>query len=445
MNISIIGSGYVGLVSGTCLADRGHQVLCVDREPEKISAINSGIPPIYEEGLEDLLKKNINKRIKATTDLHGSVRDSDITIIAVGTPFDGNNIDLRQIKEVSSQVGMALKENDDYHVVIVKSTVVPGTTDDVVTPILEEASGKKSGFDFGVGMNPEFLTEGQAIRDFMNPDRIVLGANDERAIQYLERLYESFENVPKLKTNNKTAEMIKYASNAMLATQISFSNELSRLCTALGDVDIVDVLHGVHLSLYLSPTAKDGSRVQAPISSFLEAGCGFGGSCLPKDVNALIAHGRKMRVPMPLLSAVLEINQDQPRLVIKMLKKHLEPLKGVRISILGLSFKPDTDDMRESPAITIINDLLEHGAIVKAYDPVANNEARKHFPPHDLELSETLEEALKDVDAVVLVTRWEQFREVPDLLARVNPKAVFVDGRRMLDKHLFTNYEGIGL
>jgi len=248
-----------------------------------------------------------------------------------------------------------------------------------------------------------------------------------------------------MKTNCKTAEMIKYASNAMLATQISFANEIANLCSALGGVDIVDVRKGVHLSNYLRSTARDGSRVQAPLSSFLEAGCGFGGSCLPKDVNALIAHGEKAGSAMPLLSAVIETNRHQPGKVIRLLKKHFPSLKDVRIAILGLSFKPDTDDMRESPAIPIVKELLAQDARLKGYDPAANHEARKLFPSHQLILCETLEEAIANVDAVVLVTRWEQFRDVPERIARLNPEAVFVDGRRMLDKHRFAHYEGIGL
>jgi len=445
MKVSIIGAGYVGLVTGACLAERGHQVLCVDKDPQKVDKINKGVSPIYEEGLDEILKNNINKTLVATTDLHQAVLDSEITLVAVGTPFDGKKIDLTQVKEVSAQIGNALKKKGNYHAVIVKSTVVPGTTDGVVLPLLEETSGKKAGLEFGVGMNPEFLTEGQAVADFMNPDRIVLGANDEKSMLLLEQLYAAFDGIPQLKTNSKTAEMIKYASNAMLATQISFSNEIANLCSALGGVDVVDVMKGVHLSCYLRPTAMDGSRVQAPLSSFLEAGCGFGGSCLPKDVNALIAHGVKAGSPMPLLSAVIKTNRNQPGEVIRLLEKHFASLKDVRIAILGLSFKPDTDDMRESPAIPIINELLARKARLKAYDPVASHEVRKIFPAHQLPLSETLEEALADVDAVVLVTRWAQFDEVPEILARVNPRAIFVDGRRMLDKRRFAHYEGIGL
>jgi UDPglucose 6-dehydrogenase/GDP-mannose 6-dehydrogenase len=279
----------------------------------------------------------------------------------------------------------------------------------------------------------------------MKPDRIVLGANDDKCMLLLERLYQGFDGIPKMKTNCKTAEMIKYASNAMLATQISFANEIGNLCSALGGVDIVDVMKGVHLSHYLRPTSRDGSRVQAPLSSFLEAGCGFGGSCLPKDVNALIAHGENAGSAMPLLSAVIETNRHQPGEVIRLLKKHFPSLKDVRVAILGLSFKPDTDDMRESPAIPIVKELLAQKARLKGYDPAANKEARKLFSSDQLILCESLDEALSGVDAVVLVTRWGQFENVAERISRLNAEAVFVDGRRMLDKHRFVHYEGIGL
>ncbi len=445
MKVSVIGAGYVGLVTGVCLAETGHQVICVDVNKERVEKINKAIPPIHEWGLGDFLRKNVPARLKATTDPHQSVVETDITFIAVGTPFDGNQIDLNYVKEASEQIGKAIKDKSGYHLVVVKSTVVPGTTDKVVSPILEQASGKRVGVEFGVGMNPEFLTEGQAISDFMNPDRIVLGANDERSMKLLKQLYVAFEDTPKLSTNTRTAEMIKYTSNAMLATQISFANEIANLCSSLGGVDVVDVMKGVHLSNYLRPATKDGSRIQAPISSFLEAGCGFGGSCLPKDVKALVAHGKKLDVSMPLLNAVIETNQNQPKQVVKLLKKHFPCLKEVRISILGLSFKPDTDDMRESPAIPIIKDLLEQGAILKAYDPVANYEASKLFSKSELVLCAILEEALEGADAIVLVTRWEQFKKVPELLIKVNPGAIFVDGRRLVDKSTIAKYEGIGL
>ena len=445
MKVSVIGTGYVGLVSGVCLAEKGHDVICVDADAKKVALIQQGIPPIFERGLEPLLRKHIGNKLRATTDLRAAVLDTELSLIAVGTPFSGTEIDLRFIKEVSRQIGKAIREKDSYHFVVVKSTVVPGTTDSTVLPVLEQSSGKKAGSEFGVGMNPEFLTEGEAVSDFMNPDRIVLGGVDEKTIDCLDRLYSGFEGVDKLRTNSKTAEMIKYASNSLLATMISFSNEIGNLSTALGGIDVVDVMRGVHLSNYLSMRLPDGSRKAPGITSFLAAGCGFGGSCLPKDVKALVAHGRKVGVPMNLLDSVVQINEQQPQKVIALLKKHHPSLRGVRVAVLGLSFRPDTNDMRESPAIPILRALVSEGADVKAYDPAAREEAREIFRGDSVRVCDELAETISDAQAVVLVTRWEEFRRVPEILRHRDPQPVFIDGRRMLDKNSFSRYEGIGL
>jgi UDPglucose 6-dehydrogenase len=445
MNVSIIGTGYVGLVTGVCLAEKGHQVVCVDVDAEKIKKINRGEPPIYELGLEALLKKNLSSRLHATKDLRGSVLSTDATFIAVGTPFVGQCIDLKFIENAARHIGGALKEKTGYHLVVVKSTVVPGTTDDVVRPLLEEASGKSAGKDFGLGMNPEFLTEGQAIHDFMHPDRIVLGGMDERSIDTLADLYVHFDGVEKLRTDNKTAEMIKYSSNCLLATLISFSNEIGNLCATLGGVDVVDVMKGLHLAHYLSPILPSGERVSAPITSFLAAGCGFGGSCLPKDVKALIAHGERAGAPMRLLDAVIDINQKQPMRVVALLRKHFPHLNGLKVVILGVAFKPDTDDVRESPAIPIVKELLGQGVQIKVHDPIAIREAMRHIDDDRVTYSEDLKEVLSEVDAAVLVTRWNEYKQVPALLAVMKSPPLLIDGRRMLDKRSIGKYEGIGL
>jgi UDPglucose 6-dehydrogenase len=445
MRVAIVGAGYVGLVTGVCLAEKGHTVACVDVDRAKVDKISRAVAPIREPGLDKLLQRNVGTRLVATTHLEQAVNDSDVTLVAVGTPFDGTAIDLGPVREAAWSIGAALRSTPTYHLVVVKSTVVPGTTDGVVTPILEAASGKKAGRDFGVGMNPEFLTEGEAVDDFMSPDRLVLGGMDARTVDTLAELYSPFDGVEQVRTNNRTAEMIKYASNALLACAISFSNEIANLCSAIGGIDAVDVMRGVHRSRYLSPFLPDGSRVVAPISDFLWAGCGFGGSCLPKDVKALIAHGKGVGRPMRLLEAVMHINARQPRQLLDLVQKHFPSLKGVRVAILGLAFRPGTDDMRESPALTIIRALLAGEAHVKAYDPaVKRNAAIPITHPH-LEVCAALSDAITGVDAVVLLTRWEDFHQVPALLADLRPQPVFVDGRRMLDKHSVARYEGIGL
>jgi len=445
MNISVIGTGYVGIVSGVCLASKGHRVTCVDIDSGKVDKINGGVPPIFEVGLEELLRSHIGKSMFATTDLRTAVLESELTLIAVGTPFDGSEIDLTYVREVAKQIGTVLRDKAAYHVVVVKSTVVPGTTDTVVLPLLEEASGKTAGKDFGVGMNPEFLTEGQAIADFMNPDRIVLGGIDERTIGVLAEVYAAFSTTPTLRTNCKTAEMIKYTSNAMLANAISFANEIGNLCSSLGGIDVVDVMAGLHLSTYLRPYAAQPGFVQAPLSSFYQAGCGFGGSCLPKDVKALISHGSKAGSPMPLLQAVIDTNLAQPLRIRTILGKHFASLAGVRVAVLGLAFKPDTDDIRETPALPIIRNLVADGASVSAYDPVATHEAQKALNGTKVRYAASLADCIDGAEAIVLVTRWKEFESLPALLEGRTPQPLVVDGRRLLDKNTIARYAAIGL
>lgn len=445
MNVSVIGTGYVGLVSGACLADKGQRVVCVDNVPEKVAAIEHGRSPFHEPGLDDIIKRVVGTSLFATTDLSKAVRESDLTLLATGTPFDGKEIDLTSVKRATRQIGEALKTKDGYHMVVVKSTVVPGTTLKVVVPLLEEASGRKAGRDFGVGMNPEFLSEGEAVFDFMNPDRIVLGGIDERSIDALDSLYSGFPDAARLRCNTTTAEMIKYTSNSLLAAAISFTNEIGNLCAAVGGVDIVDVMEGAHLARVLSPEGPDGKKIRAGLSAFYKAGCGFGGSCLPKDVSALIAHGHKHGVPMPMLEAVMATNKAQPVRTVGLLEKHLGTLSGKTVAVLGLSFKPDTDDMRETPAVPIIDTLLARGAIVKAHDPVALAEARKVLAGRKVELCESLDAALAGVDGVVLVTKWDQYKTLPQRLKALTPPPVLVDGRRFLDKNSYPRYVGLGL
>ncbi len=444
MKVSVIGTGYVGLVSGVCLAAKGHDVICVDNDAEKTAKINAGIAPIYEKGLDELLQQHIGKNLTATTDLEQAVLDSEVSLLAVGTPFNGSEIDLSYVRQVAREIGTALAKKDAYHVVIVKSTVVPGTTDTEVLPLLEEYSGKQAGKDFGVGMNPEFLREGEAIEDFMEPDRIVLGGLDEKTHAVMDELYAPFAGVDIIHTNNKTAEMIKYTANSMLATLISFSNEIGNLCSALGDIDAVEVMKGVHLDKRLSPILEDGRRIIPPITTYLEAGCGFGGSCFPKDVKALISHGETSGQKMSLLNAVIDINHQQPHKVLERLDRHFPERDGITVAVLGLAFKPGTDDMRESPAIPIIRDLAEHDIHIKAYDPVAQEEAKKVFAGIDITYCDSVEETLAGCDAVLLLTRWDEFAELHKHFQSLDKEPVLIDGRRMIHPKSVSRYEGIG-
>ncbi len=444
MKISVVGTGYVGLVSGVCLAAKGHEVICVDNSQEKIEQINRGISPIFEEGLEQLLTDNIGRGLQATNDLESAIAQTEVTLIAVGTPFDGEQIDLQYIRQVAQDIGKALKNKKEYHVVVVKSTVVPGTTDDVVLPIITKYSGRIAGKDFGVGMNPEFLREGSAINDFMHPDRIILGGIDNRTRETLGRVYERFSNIDTLKVNNKTAEMIKYTSNALLATLISFSNEIGNLCASLGNIDALDVMRGVHLDKRISPILEEGRRVTPGITTYLEAGCGFGGSCFPKDVKALIAHGEKAGQPMSLLKNVIAVNKLQPDRILQYLNRHFPDLRDVHVAVLGLAFKPGTDDMRESPAIPIVEKLFAAGARVTAYDPVAQQEAKKIFNSQAISYCDSVEDTVKNAQAILLLTRWDEFKKLPEVLEKLQASPVIVDGRRMLSPGCVTNYEGIG-
>lgn len=445
MKISVVGTGYVGLVSGVCLAELGHQVTCVDVDPGKVERINRGESPIYEEGLDDLLRANIGRRLHATADLRRAVLDAEVVFVAVGTPFDGVEIDLSYIRRACEQIGAALAEKEDYCAVVIRSTVVPGTTDTVVLPALEAASGKRAGPDFGVGMTPEFLREGAAVQDFMNPGRIVLGGLDERTVALLDQVYAVFPGAEKVRTNCKTAEMIKYASNSFFATLISFSNELGNLCAGLGGLDVVEVMRGLHLDERITPMMPDGSRVVPGMVSYLAAGCGFGGSCFPKDVNSLIAHGRKAGVETPVLEAVMRTNAAQPGQMMRLLHKRFPSLEGLRVAVLGVAFKAGTDDVRESPAIPLVRALQDGGAQVRAFDPVARAQAEKVFVGRGLAFVDTLADAVEEVDAVMLVTRWPEFDRLPELLAGRERPPVVVDGRRMLDRRRVAEYEGIGL
>jgi UDPglucose 6-dehydrogenase/GDP-mannose 6-dehydrogenase len=442
---AIIGGGYVGLVTAACLADVGIEVECVDVDPRKVESINAGKAPIHEIGLDEILARNTGRNLRATTDLCTAVSRADVVLIAVGTPSSADGIDLTAVKKAAAQVGEAMRGVDRYQVVAVKSTVVPGTTDGVVLPILEASSGRRAGQDFGVGSNPEFLTEGQAVKDFMEPDRIVVGGIDDRTRDALAALYQRFEGVPMVRVNTRTAEMIKYASNAMLATQISFANELAELASRQGDVDITEVMKGVHLSAYLRPRASAPGFVTAPIASFLEAGCGFGGSCLPKDVTALARHGEQLGADMSLMNAVLHRNKLQTSELVRLLQKHLGSVAGRHIAVLGLAFKPDTDDVRESPAFPVIRRLVELGARVRTYDPIAMAAAQAVLTDCEVSYQPTLRDALTGAEGVAIVTRWPEFADVPSVLRELGANPIVVDGRRMLPRHLVERYEGIGL
>lgn len=450
MRVCVLGTGYVGVVSGACLAEIGHTVICVDVDPGKVAAINFGKSPIHEDGLEDLLKRNVGARLSATTDLAVAMQDADVVLICVGTPFDGVQIDLSYVLKAAKDVGAVLAKRDGWCVVTVKSTVVPGTTSGLVRAALERASGKKAGVDFGLGMNPEFLAEGSAVKDFMNPDRIVVGGFDKRSSETLSGLYVNFADTPLLQTNTSTAEMIKYTSNALLATLISYSNEISRCCEAFTDIDVADVMAGVHQMSHLKPKSKNNSATPVSATSFLWPGCGFGGSCFPKDVKALAAQAVSNGVEVPILHAVLSINNSQPKSLVDQLLLELGEVRGQKIAVLGLAFKPGTDDVRESPALKIVPALLQQGAKLICHDPIAIDPGKAALVEagvnlSTLEFTTDLNLAISDCNAVVIVTRWPDYLEVPNLLSAARGKPpLLLDGRRMLKPDSYPRYAGPG-
>jgi UDPglucose 6-dehydrogenase len=446
MDVCVIGAGHVGLVTAACLAEKGHHVVCVDVDEAKVAAVNAGSTFLYEPGLEDLVRHNsAARRLRATTDLHAAVVEAEVSLVTVPVPLErGTEEALEPLRDVCRGIGETLAGREDFHAVVVKSTTLPGTTSNVVAPLLEEVSSRKAGRDFGVGANPEFLTEGEAIDDFMRPDRLVLGAGDPRTLQALEDLYRDFDG-ERIRTNPTTAEMIKLASNALLATMISFSNEFANVAAELGDVDVVDVMRGVHLSRYLTPASDSGARTTAPLASYLEAGCGFGGSCLPKDVAGLSDFAARLGTPMQLLEAVTAVNRSRAAELVELAKGALDTLDGVRVSVLGLAFKPDTDDVRESPAFPVVERLLGEGAEVRVYDPIAQHAFLDRFSGGELTPARDLDDAVLNADVVVIVTRWRQFERIPEILAGREDPPVVVDGRRMLDRGRVTRYRGIGL
>ncbi len=441
--ISIIGTGYVGLISGACFSEIGHHVTCVDIDESKVGCINNKIPPIHENGLEELLNKNAGNTLFATTELHEAVLNSDYTFIAVGTPYKKDYIDLTFIKEAVKQIGVALKDKSTYHVVIVKSTVIPKTTSNVIKPLLEEFSQKSVGANIGLVMNPEFLREGVAINDFMNPDRVVIGGSDKYANELVKSLYDFYFKTDYVLTDSTTAEMIKYSANSLLATLISFSNEIGNLCSAIG-VDSQEVEKGVSLDERFSPFVNN-ERVFPNSIKYLEAGCGFGGSCFPKDVKALCSFGVSQNVNMQLLNSVININNVQPLKIISILKNKVPNYKDKKnILILGAAFKSNTDDIRESATIPVISSLLEMHTKISVYDPIAGENIKNLF--HEkISVKDDLEASIRENDIIILMTMWDEFIDLPEIINMNNPDVDLIDGRRQIRKDSVKNYYGIGL
>ncbi len=436
MKIAMVGTGYVGLVSGTCFAEAGIKVTCFDIDSKKIENLNKGIIPIYEPGLEKMVKKNVNAgRLNFSTDLANNLEDTEVVFSAVGTPPDEDgSADLSYVLQVAKEVGQNMT---DYLVFVTKSTVPIGTAEKVKKVIADELKKRNANIDFDVASNPEFLKEGSAVQDFMKPDRIVVGVESERAEKIIKRLYKPFvlNGHPILFMDIPSAEMTKYAANAMLATKISFMNDIANLCEIVG-ADVTNVRKGI----------GSDSRIG---NKFIYAGAGYGGSCFPKDVKALIKTAEENSYSLEILKAVENVNDRQKSVLYNKLYEYYKgSLKGKKIAVWGLSFKPNTDDMREAPSLVLINKLLSSGAEVYAYDPVAINEA-KRILGDKIVYSDNKWDVLKNSDALMLVTEWNEFR-VPDykMMKKLMKKTIVFDGRNIYDpsemKENGFEYFGIG-
>jgi UDPglucose 6-dehydrogenase len=440
-SISVLGIGYVGLCTAVAFASKGYTVTASTHNAKKAAKINNGIPPFHEPNLQKLLEKTVQNGCLTclVNQTEKAVLETDLTFNAVGTPSkpDGS-IDLQFIKTSTHEIGKALNQKSTYHVVIIKSTVIPGTTQNIVKPILEKESKKKCGPDFGLCMNPEFLRQGSAFKDTLHTDRIVIGEYDKKSGDTLNNLYKTFygkNTPPTIRTTLSTAELIKYASNSLLATKISFINMIANICEKIPDADVKTVATAMGLDKRIGPL-------------FLNAGLGYGGSCFPKDVKALIAHSKSLDYTPTLLEEVENVNKNQPLKAVQLCKEQLGSLQGKNIAVLGLAFKPNTDDMREARVIPIINQLTQEGAKVTAYDPVAIPNAKTIFK-NKIQYATSAIDCLKNADCCIIVTEWEEFKRLkPEDFTKNMKQPILIDGRRIYNPKEFgkkLTFRAIGL
>ena len=444
MKVCIVGAGYVGLTSGVGFALLGHEVVLHDVDHDRLRAIGQGQAPFSEPGLGDAIRKTTRTgHLRTSTELNEATREAEVVVVCVPTPSaaDGH-IDLSAVVAAVGDIGRAIAANEQYQVVVIRSTVVPGTTAGVLWESLQRAVGGRAA-PYGIAANPEFFREGAALEDFLAPDRVVIGSDDERSSETVARLYSTLD-VPLVKVDPTTAEMIKYASNGLLATLISYSNELARICEQLGSVDVTDVLRGVHLDRRLTPT-HDGERVSPGILSYLWAGCGFGGSCLPKDMRALVQLANDLGYAAPLLAAVNEVNAAQPERLVEQVAQGLGGLKGRSVGVLGLAFKNGTEDLREAPGIAIVESLLRRGAMVAVFDPMVKHDRLPDSVRDQVRWVEGVEEVVATAEAVVITTLAPEFQQVAEALP-ADRQVLIVDGRRTLDRRAFApgTYVGVG-
>jgi UDPglucose 6-dehydrogenase len=432
MKLAIIGIGYVGLVSGVCLASRGHQVTCFDINKSNINMLDQGICHIHEKGLDRLLKSSKDHLSFRVLDDESEkeIMDFDVILVAVGTPTTDGRSDLSQIAAVGRMMGRLIKTSNEYISIILKSTVLPGTTDTFFKDIVEAESGKSVG-DFGLGMNPEFLREGSAVEDFQYPDRIVFGYEDEKTLDNLRLIYEPWK-CEKVEVNTRSAEMMKYVNNALLATLISTINEYSNIARSIKNIDFEKVMHGVHLDNRWSPIDQQGLKVRPKIIDYLKPGCGFGGSCFPKDVMAISSLAMDIGISSSILSAVIKVNERQPKAILQILKEAVDNLHNKRVLMLGLAFKPDTDDVRESVSLKLLKLLSGKVSMLTAHDPIAIDNAKKEINQRiDVDFSLDWRNSVKYADIIMICTNWGEYLELADMNDRLKGKVIF-DTRSLL-------------
>lgn len=436
MNIAVIGTGYVGLVTGGCLAQLGMNVTCMDIDAEKIEGLKSGVIPIYEPGIEEIIRENYSsKRLSFTTNIKEAVAKASVIFIAVGTPpLQDHSADLKFVYQAARDIASCM---EDYKVIVDKSTVPVGTGHQVKKEIESILKQRNKTFGFDVVSNPEFLREGTAVKDFLKPDRLVIGAESEAALRLMKKIYEVQLqlDIPMIVTNLETAEMIKYASNAFLATKISYINEIADLCD-LCDADISVVSEAMGLD----------NRIG---SKFLNPGPGYGGSCFPKDTKALVSIGKNLGYKPRIVESTIAVNEDQAMVMFEKIKNAMGGIANKIITILGIAFKPETDDIRESPAINIIKILLEHGARIKAFDPEAMENAKKIHPELSIEFCEDIDSACADSDCIVLVTEWQMFKSLDfQKLKELVRTPIFIDLRNAYTPSYVKStgflYKGVG-
>ncbi len=431
VRVSLFGMGYVGLTTAACLADHGFPTICFDTDAAKLKSIQDGRSPFYERGLRELLEKTAGRGLlRCTSDPRQAVMESDLTFITVGTPSrsDGS-IDLTQVEDACKSIGHALAKKSQRHSVVIKSTVVPGATENRIKPLLEDYSKKQAGSNFNLCVNPEFLREGSAVEDTVKPDRIVIGEHDRRSGDVLQELYTRFHGStlpPLLRTTLTNAELIKYANNTFLAMKVSFINMIANLCERLPAANVTEVAEGIGLD----------KRIGRP---FLNAGAGWGGSCFRKDLTALRAYAKSLGIDLPLVDATLQINEDRPSRIVEMAEGLVGNLAGKTVAVLGLAFKPGTDDMRDAVSTKVITKLLDRGAKVAAYDPAAHDTAYAILG-EKISYASSAEECLENADCALILTEWEDFtRLTPEDFMRRMKTPCIVDGRRI---YLPTQFQG---